>query len=303
MADQIHPVFLTVPEIKRVLEQLGQVPRKRHGQNFIHSWPAIQHVLDLCTIGPGDTVIEVGPGLGAFTLNMARRVKHVHAIELNPRFADYLQDRAKDLGITNLTVENGDALELEFPAGYSIVFSAMPYSISAPLTFKVLDYLQHHPARAFLTCQKEFGEKLVARPGSMDYGRLTANASLFSRVEVMMHVSRNNFYPVPDVDSVLVQLLPREQLPAGVASTCLVLTRGLFPFKNKVLRKAMALHLENVGKEIGRPVEMEPGQHGALDTMPFKEKRVRELTADDFQALAGWYATLGENRPPSKGGG
>ncbi len=293
MAVPIHPFFLTVPEIKDVLEQLGQVPRKRHGQSFIHSWPTIERVINLCSLVPADRVIEVGPGLGAFTLNIAQRVKHVHAIELNPRFASYLQSRADALGITNVEIQNGDALELDFPAGYSTVFSAMPYSISAPLTFKVLDYLQHHPARAFLTCQKEFGEKLVAKPGSMDYGRLTANASVFAHVEVAMQVSRNNFYPVPDVDSVLVQLLPRDRLPDEIARAILDLTRGLFPFKNKVLRKAMTLHVET---ESGRPLEP-----GSLDALPFKEKRVRELTAEDLQAVAAWYATISPRRAPDTG--
>ncbi len=293
MADRVHPVFLTVPEIKHVLEQLGQVPRKRHGQNFIHGWPAIQRILDICSFAPVDRVVEVGPGLGAFTLNIAQRVEHVHAIELNPRFSDYLQTRASELGITNLTIQNANALEVDFPAGYSILFSAMPYSISAPLTFKVLDYLQHEPARAFLTCQKEFGEKLAAKPGSMDYGRVTANTSLFSRVEVAMHVSRNNFYPVPDVDSVLVQLLPRDQLPREVALACLDLTRGLFPYKNKVLRRAMALLVE---RETGRPAEP-----GLLDSMPLKEKRVRELTSEELQAIAGWYASNNPRRTPGVG--
>ncbi len=293
MADQIHPVFLTVPEIKNVLEQLDQVPRKRHGQNFIHSWPTIQRVIDLCSFAPDDRVIEIGPGLGAFTLNIAQRVKQVYAIELNPRFADYLQSRAKRLGITNIEIQNGDALELVFPVGYSTLFSAMPYSISAPLTFKVLDYMQHQPARAFLTCQKEFGEKLVAKPGSMDYGRITANASLFSRAEVAMRISRNNFYPVPDVDSVFVQLSPRDRVPDESARACLELTRGLFPFKNKVLRKAMALHLE---KASGHPVEP-----GLLDTMPFKEKRVRELTTENLQSIAAWYTTINPRRTLNAG--
>jgi 16S rRNA A1518/A1519 N6-dimethyltransferase RsmA/KsgA/DIM1 with predicted DNA glycosylase/AP lyase activity len=240
-------------------------------------------------------MIEIGPGLGAFTLNIAQRVKHVYAIELNPRFAGYLQSRVKELGITNVEIQIGDALELDFPAGYSTLFSAMPYSISAPLTFKVLDYMQHQPASAFLTCQKEFGEKLAAKPGSMDYGRITANASLFSRAEVAVHISRNNFYPVPDVDSVLVQLLPRDRLPGEIARACLELTRGLFPFKNKVLRKAMALHVE---KESGRPIEP-----GLLDAMPLKEKRVRELTAEDLQAIAAWYATISPRRTPGAGRG
>ncbi len=114
MADQTQPVFLTVPEIKHVLEQLGQVPKKRHGQNFIHSWPTIQRILDLCSLVREDRVIEIGPGLGAFTLNMAQRVKHVHAIELNPRFADYLQRRAGELGITVLAYDEGKSIRLGY---------------------------------------------------------------------------------------------------------------------------------------------------------------------------------------------
>ncbi|MBN2151709.1 MAG: ribosomal RNA small subunit methyltransferase A [Candidatus Lokiarchaeota archaeon] len=284
MSDDPTPLEVLTPvEIRHVLGQLGQVPRKRHGQTFIHGWPAIRRVVDLCALGRGDRVVEVGPGLGAFTFNIARRVEHVHAIELDPRLADHLEARAKEHGLTNVTIQKGDALQVPFPTGYSTLFSAMPYSISAPLTFKVLDYMQRQPARALLMCQKEFGEKLAAKPGTMDYGRITANASLFSRAEVVMHVSRNNFYPVPGVDSVLVRFLPGAKLPREAALACLELTRGLFPFKNKLLRRAMALLVEN---EAGRPIKP-----GVLDAMPHKEKRVRELTAEDLQAIAGWYSS------------
>lgn len=293
MARRIPPIFLTVPEIKDVLEQLGQVPKKRHGQNFIHGWPAIERILDLCALSPDDRVLEIGPGLGAFTLNIARRVKHVHAIELNPGFAGYLQKRMAELGITNVDIQIGDALGIDFPGGYTVLFSAMPYSISAPLTFKVLEYLQHAPARAFLTCQKEFGEKLVAKPGTMDYGRITANASLFSRAEIMMHVSRNNFYPVPDVDSVLVQMLRRGSVSDEVAAACIALTRGLFPYKNKVLRKAMVLLVERQAGHVVLP--------GQLDVLPCKDKRVRALTTEDLKAIAGWYAAAVKQAMPGAG--
>ncbi|NMC04863.1 MAG: ribosomal RNA small subunit methyltransferase A [Candidatus Lokiarchaeota archaeon] len=289
MAGHIPLVFLTVPEIKRVLDELGQVPRKRHGQNFIHALPSIERILDLCGFSLGDQVLEIGPGLGAFTLNIARRAKHVHAIELNPSFAGYLQKRVAELGITNVDIQVADALDLDFPGGCTVLFSAMPYSISAPLTFKMLDYLQHAPAvapaRAFITCQKEFGEKLVAKPGTMDYGRIAANASLISRAEILMRVSRNNFYPVPDVDSVLVRLLRHELVPPDeVAEACIALTRGLFPYKNKVLRKAMTLLVEHQEGHAVPP--------GLLDALPCKDKRVHALTVEDLQAIAGWHAKV-----------
>nr|MDO8109358.1 16S rRNA (adenine(1518)-N(6)/adenine(1519)-N(6))-dimethyltransferase RsmA [Candidatus Sigynarchaeota archaeon] len=281
MAENRKPFFLSSSELKNVLEQLGQVPRKHHGQNFLHSWPTIERVLDLCAFRHDDVALEIGPGLGAFTLNIAPRVASLHAIELNHVFAGYVQRAATALTITNLEIVVADALATEFPPSTTAVFSAMPYSISAPLTFKILEFLRQRRARAYVICQKEFGTKLVAPPGSSGYGRLSANASLLADVMILMEISRNNFYPVPEVDSVLVKIVPRMDIDEKAANACLNLTRGLFPYKNKVLRKAMAMHVANKALH-GFPGEI-------LDTMPFKERRVRELDRNALVVLARWY--------------
>jgi len=272
---------LSSSEIRALLEKLGKVPRKQLGQSFLQSRPTIDRIMELCALSSDDEIIEIGPGLGALTFAMAARVKHVHAIEIEPAFITFLQDKCKAFAIDNIDIITGDALAIDYPAAMNKVISAVPYSISAPLTFKILDYMLVQPAIACLIYQKEFGEKLLAKPGTMAYGRIAASVSVFAKALPLLDITRNNFYPVPRVDSLLVRLVPRTGIDVNMARSCMDLMRGLFPFKNKMLKKAMTLHLGHEGKALAK---------ADIDAMPFGDKRVRELDRDDLLSLATWYA-------------
>ncbi|HME52856.1 MAG TPA: 16S rRNA (adenine(1518)-N(6)/adenine(1519)-N(6))-dimethyltransferase RsmA [Candidatus Lokiarchaeia archaeon] len=283
MADESPPYFLSSAEIRNTLSLLGQVPRKQFGQSFLASWPAIERIIDLCELSADDEVLEIGPGLGALTLNIARKVKLVHAIEINQAFCQYLGEKEEELAIDNISIENGDALVLEFPSTISKIISAVPYSISAPLIFKILEFSRQRPVTACLIFQKEFAVKLLGKPGTANYNRISASVSLFAECNPLMELSKNNFFPVPDVDSLLVKLSPISIVPDYLADACIALVNGLFPYKNKVLKKAMEMHLKKIAE-----IRIIPS---ILDSMPLKEKRVRELGRDEFIQLAGWYST------------
>jgi 16S rRNA (adenine1518-N6/adenine1519-N6)-dimethyltransferase len=211
-------------------------------------------------------------------------VKHVHAIEIEPAFVCFLRDNCTSLSLDNVDIIEGDALTLDFPQSMDKIISAVPYAISAPLTFKILEYLVANRASARLIYQKEFGEKMLAQAGSMAYGRLSASVSLLGEAVPLLDISKNNFFPVPKVHSILIGIAPRESIDANLGRACMELLRGLFPFKNKMLLKAMAMYLENEGVAVARK---------DLDTMPCGDKRVRELDRDDILALAKWFSARG----------
>ena len=283
MARDTFPFSLSSTEIRAILDQLGKLPRKQLGQSFLQSKPTIDRILDLCDLKRDDEILEIGPGLGALTFTMAARVKHVHAIEIDPAFSQFLQDKCQSLDIDNVDIISSDALAIEYPPMMNKIISAVPYSISAPLTFKILEYLRLQPALACLIFQKEFSEKILAKPGTMTYGRISASVSLLADVVPLLEISRNNFFPVPRVDSMLLRISPRPSIDADIAHVCMDLLRGVFPFKNKMLKKAIAMFL---GKESSN------ASKANIETMPFGDKRVRELDRDDFLALARWYSTI-----------
>lgn len=283
MARDTFPFTLSSTEIRAILEQLGKVPRKQFGQSFLQSGPTIERILDLCELSRDDEVLEIGPGLGALTFAIAARVKQVHAIEIDPAFIKFLSEKCKSLAISNVDIIAGDALVIEYPSAMNKLISAVPYSISAPLTFTILGYLRAQPIIAYLIYQKEFGEKMLAKPGTMAHSRISASVSLLADVVPLLDISKNNFYPVPRVDSMLLRIIPRSSVNAELASICMDLLRGLFPFKNKVLKKAIAMYFEKTSLSVSKT---------DIETTPFGNKRVRDLDRNDLMELARWYSTI-----------
>nr|MDO8116624.1 rRNA adenine N-6-methyltransferase family protein [Candidatus Sigynarchaeota archaeon] len=277
--------FLTESEVKRVLASLSQIAKHQYGQNFLVARPTIEHVIDACDIREGDAFLEIGPGLGALTFNLASRGARVRAIELNKAFTDYLRSRAIELSLPSIEITNADALDVEFPAGMQII-SSMPYSIAGPLTIKISRYLHERssPGKpvAFIICQKEFAGKLLAQPGSEEYSRITAITSFLAGITRVFDISRGSFYPVPKVDSTLVKLVLRH-LPAGIKLESYVeVVTGIFPYKNKLIQKAFGFFLKS------EYPNMDPAQ--ILHDIPFSGSRVRDLDVQALETLSVWWA-------------
>jgi len=148
----------------------------------------------------GLDVIEVGPGAGALTIPLAKRSKTVYAIEIDKALAE----RLRGIAPPNVVIIVGDALEVEWPRADFFV-SNVPYSITSPLLFKLI----RHRLPAVLTIQREVAERLVARPGSEDYGRLTVAVQCFYDVEILRVLPPYVFDPPPKVYSAVVRLMPK----------------------------------------------------------------------------------------------
>jgi len=151
-----------------------------------------------------DTVLEIGPGLGFLTEQLARSVQKVIAIEKDKRLEPVLSQELK--GYANIEYVWGDALETDWPK-FNKIISNIPYSISAPLTFKLLEY---DFDKAVLCYQKEFAEKMVAEAGSNDYGRLSVMVQYYFEPKILEVVPKNAFYPQPKVDSAIVSLVRKD---------------------------------------------------------------------------------------------
>ncbi|KUO88590.1 MAG: 16S rRNA methyltransferase [Thermoproteus sp. JCHS_4] len=172
--------------------------RKRLGQHFLRDVSIAEYIAGL--VPGGLDVIEVGPGRGILTIPLAQKSRVVYAIEVDPALADALRRTAPP----NVVVIEGDALELEWPKADFFV-SNVPYSITSPLLLR----LAESKLPAVVTVQREVAERLAARPGDENYGRLTVAMQCRYQVEVLRVVPPQAFEPPPRVYSAVVRLMPR----------------------------------------------------------------------------------------------
>ena len=189
----------------------GHRARKRFGQHFLTDPGVIDEILNAIRPGETDTIVEIGPGQSAITAPLLRRSGHVHAIELDRDLAARLRQQYE--GETRLTIHEADALRFDYATlgdGLRIVGN-LPYNISTPLLFHLLDYRDRIIDMHFML-QKEVVARMAASPGSKAYGRLGIMLGCFFDIEALFDVDRTAFDPPPDVTSAVVRLSP---LPPG----------------------------------------------------------------------------------------
>ncbi len=187
------------------MASLPPYPRKRLGQHFLIDPNLIRKIVSLADIQPSDSVCEIGPGGGALTGLLCQAAKHVLALEVDPRMVEFLKTELA--GYPNLEVEAQDALKYPFSQlpPSTVVVANLPYNISTPIMFRLLES-QQHISRMVLMVQQEVAQRLVAKPRSKDYGVLSVMVQHLADVKFGFKVSRKCFRPVPDVDSGVVRL-------------------------------------------------------------------------------------------------
>lgn len=210
---------------------------KDFGQHILKNPLIITSMIDKSALRATDVVLEIGPGTGNMTVKILEKVKKVVACEIDTRLVAELQKRVQ--GTPNqqkLQILIGDALKSEWPF-FNICIANVPYQISSPLIFKLL---LHRPffRCAILMFQREFAQRLVAKPGDKLYCRLSINTQLLARVDMLMKVGKNNFKPPPKVESSVVRLEPRNPPPPVSYTEWDGLTRIAFLRKNKTLMAA-----------------------------------------------------------------
>ncbi|MHB1084458.1 MAG: 16S rRNA (adenine(1518)-N(6)/adenine(1519)-N(6))-dimethyltransferase RsmA [Thiobacillus sp.] len=183
------------------------IPRKRFGQNFLIDDGIIHAIVNAIHPQAGETVVEIGPGLGALTKPLLERLPHLHAVELDRDIVARLQ---RAWPPERLTVHGCDALKFDFGSlGHDLrIIGNLPYNISTPLLFHLMDYSAHIRDMTFML-QKEVVERMVAEPSTTDYGRLTIMLQRRFHLEWLLDVPPTAFNPPPKVDSAVVRLIPK----------------------------------------------------------------------------------------------
>ncbi|KAG6399566.1 hypothetical protein SASPL_141047 [Salvia splendens] len=209
---------------------------KSRGQHLLTNPRVLDSIVRVSDIKSDDTVLEIGPGTGNLTLKLLEASNNVFAIEIDNRMVDSLRKRVAAAGVQErLNIINGDALKTEFPQ-FNLVVANIPYNISSPLLAKLVYGAAANPFRsATLLLQKEFARRLLAKPGDSEYNRLAINMNLMADVEFVMDVSKRDFVPCPKVDSSVVKLYPKTEIPDVNLEEWWAFTRTCFNNKNKTL--------------------------------------------------------------------
>lgn len=240
-------------------------PKKSLGQNFLRDQNIVQKIVGSLQAKEEDLVIEIGPGTGALTRYLYKKYPNLIAIELDDRAEEVLLKE-----MPNLEIIHKDVLKINFtdlkksPEQRIFVIGNIPYYITSPILFHVFDQAQFIE-QAVLMMQLEVAERLDAEKRTKDYGILTVQTQFFAKADLLFKVPRHVFYPVPNVDSAVVSLIMRKNLPLDIVKSFKKVVRTAFNQR----RKKLSNSLKSVTEDIS------PAKQ-------WFDKRAEELSVEEF---------------------
>ena len=249
---------------------MKHIPRKRFGQNFLVDDAIIDHIVQAIAPRAGEPLVEIGPGLMALTQPLLERVGQMTVIELDRDLAARLRGRQ------GLDVVESDVLKVDFTALAATlgvpklrVVGNLPYNISSPILFHLLDHVDVVQDQHFML-QKEVIDRMVAQPATADYGRLTVMLQWRYAMENVLLVPPESFNPPPKVNSAVVRMLPRAEPAALERKVLEPLVQVAFSQRRKILRNTLGRWLE------------EKSFSGTFDL----QRRAEEVSVAEYTALA-----------------
>ncbi|HSI55612.1 MAG TPA: 16S rRNA (adenine(1518)-N(6)/adenine(1519)-N(6))-dimethyltransferase RsmA [Ramlibacter sp.] len=250
---------------------MKHIPRKRFGQHFLADGAIIDAIVRAIDPKPGQAMVEIGPGLAALTQPLVERLGKLAVIELDRDLAARLREHSQ-LSVTEADVLKVDFAQLAQAQGVAKlrVVGNLPYNISTPILFHLLGFVASVEDQHFML-QKEVIDRMVARPATSDYGRLSVMLQWRYEMENVLFVPPESFDPPPRVDSAVVRMVPRAQ-PAQVDEALLSeMVQVAFSQRRKILRHTLGKWLEQ--KQFG----------GEFDV----QRRAEEVPVEEYVAIAG----------------
>ncbi|KAK0455449.1 S-adenosyl-L-methionine-dependent methyltransferase [Desarmillaria tabescens] len=278
---------------------------ERFGQHILKNPAIAQKIVDTANLRPTDKVLEVGPGTGNLTMRILEKAKLVTAVEMDPRMAAELTKRVQGKPEQRkLDVIIGDFVKADLPY-FDVCISNTPYQISSPLIFRLLSH-RPLPRVCVLMFQREFALRLLARPGSNLWSRLSANVQLFAKVDHVMAVGKNNFRPAPMVESSVIRMVPLDPPPPVKFEEYDGLGRIIFSRRNKtihgnfmakgvidMLEKNWRTWCSETDRIIEDNVDMKAKIEAVLEETGNTENRAAKMDVDDLLKLLSAFHDIG----------
>ncbi|KZX15924.1 ribosomal RNA small subunit methyltransferase A [Methanobrevibacter cuticularis] len=273
-------------ETKEILQENGIHLNKKLGQNYLIDDFKRKKIISFGELNKDDIVLEIGPGIGTLTIELAKKAKKVIAIEQDLNIFNILKKRLDNENIQNVELIHGDAVKIDFPK-FNKIISNLPYQISSPITFKFLEY---DFDLAILMYQKEFARRMKVKLNTKDYSRLSAMLYFKGNFEFLDDVSPESFIPKPKIDSTVIKLTPKN-IPIDldiINNQYKKICKALFQHKNKKIRNALIDSRHEIGysdkKELksllNNLVKVEPDLEAFLSrrTITMAPKEILSLT-------------------------
>ena len=236
---------------------MKHLAKKRFGQNFLTDQSIISSLIDAINPLQNQLIIEIGPGLGALTKPLLKKINHLHVVEIDRDIVSWMQNEYSNAAVT---IHNIDALKFDFTTlGKNLrVVGNLPYNISTPILFHLLDNVSHFTDMHFML-QKEVVERMVAQPSTPAYGRLSVMLQYHLAMEYLITVPPEAFDPAPKVESAFVRCVPHTSLPFVAKDSALFAKVVLQAFsqRRKTIRNTLKDYLTdddyvqiNIGAQI-----------------------------------------------------
>jgi 16S rRNA (adenine1518-N6/adenine1519-N6)-dimethyltransferase len=249
-----HPL-----DMRQLLREFGLRPKKNLGQNWLVDESALSRIAAAAELSPHDTVLEIGPGLGALTRHLAEGAGRVVAVELDAALIPPLHRSLADYA--NVTIVQGDILQFSPPAlvggpdssSYKVVAN-LPYYITSAVIRHLLE-AAISPSLIVLTVQLEVAQRMTAGPGKMSL--LAASVQFYGRPSIVTHIKAGSFYPAPQVDSAVVRIEPYSRPAVDVPDRdkFFAVVKAGFSQKRKQLHNALAARLARPQTEVAAALE------------------------------------------------
>jgi 16S rRNA (adenine1518-N6/adenine1519-N6)-dimethyltransferase len=239
-------------------------PKKSLGQHFLIQPSIAQKIVHLIPSSPQHLIIEIGPGKGILTQFLIQLPNSILAIDIDPESTDYLK---KFFHSDNLTILTQDILTYSFPQNKIFLIGNLPYNISSPIFFQILD--NHEKIDfAVVMIQKEVAERITAKPGSKSYGILSVLTNLYYETKIEFHVKPGAFFPPPKVDSSVLTLKKKTQLLTFNKDTLFKVVKIAFQQRRKMLHNSLKNIIPHLPENL-------------------KNLRPEQLSLEDFVQISG----------------
>jgi len=256
---------------------MKHIAKKRFGQNFLTDQSVINSLVEAISPKADDLMVEIGPGLGALTKPLLQKLNLLHVVEVDRDIIAWMQ---KEYIKHNITIHNSDALKFDFTSlGESLrVVGNLPYNISTPILFHLLDNVKHITDMHFML-QKEVVERMVAVPSTPAYGRLSVMLQYRLQMEYLFTVPPDAFDPAPKVESAFVRCVPHAKLPFKAEDEVLFaqIVTAAFGQRRKTLRNTLKGLLDD---------------NGFTAVHINSQLRAENLSVADFVAIANYLSAI-----------